>query len=87
MKQTEIIKRIFVILMIMSVLLMTGCKTDISRDYTNESPEDFDKRMEWWRDAGFGMFIHWGAYAVPAGIYQGEEIPGIGEWIMNNAED
>jgi alpha-L-fucosidase len=24
-------------------------------------------RMEWWRDARFGMFIHWGLYAIPAG--------------------
>ena len=26
-----------------------------------------DDRMQWWRDARFGMFIHWGIYAVPAG--------------------
>ena len=25
------------------------------------------KRLEWWRDARFGMFIHWGLYAVPEG--------------------
>jgi alpha-L-fucosidase len=24
-------------------------------------------RMDWWREAKFGMFIHWGVYAVPAG--------------------
>jgi alpha-L-fucosidase len=27
-----------------------------------------DERMEWWREARFGMFIHWGVYAVPAGV-------------------
>jgi len=42
--------------------------------------------MAWWREARFGMFIHWGIYSVPAGIYQGKEIPEIGEWIMNNAK-
>jgi alpha-L-fucosidase len=26
-----------------------------------------DERMAWWRDARFGMFIHWGLYAIPAG--------------------
>lgn len=52
----------------------------------NESEEDFDERMEWWRDAKFGMFIHWGPYAVPAGEYQGKEIEGVGEWIMNSAQ-
>jgi len=32
------------------------------------------------------MFIHWGIYSVPAGKYNGEEIKGIGEWIMNTAK-
>src|SRR5205085_2792528 len=50
-----------------------------------ESPAARDARMAWWRDARFGMFIHWGAYAVAAGTYKGERIPGIGEWIMSRA--
>ncbi len=44
-----------------------------------------EARMHWWRDARFGMFIHWGLYAVPAGEWQGKEVKSIGEWIMNNA--
>ncbi len=40
---------------------------------------------KWWREARFGMFIHWGIYAVPAGVWKGREIPGIGEWIMHRA--
>ncbi len=44
-----------------------------------------DLRIKWWQEARFGMFIHWGLYAVPAGVWQGKEIPGIGEWIMNRA--
>ncbi|HZY82017.1 MAG TPA: alpha-L-fucosidase [Cyclobacteriaceae bacterium] len=51
-----------------------------------ESKADRDKRMAWWRDAGFGMFIHWGAYAVPAGQYQGKDVKGLGEWIMEDAK-
>lgn len=45
-----------------------------------------DERMAWWREARFGMFIHWGLYAVPAGTYKGERVNGIGEWIMNNGK-
>ncbi len=30
------------------------------------------------------MFIHWGLYAVPAGLYNGKETDQIGEWIMFN---
>ena len=44
-----------------------------------------DPRLDWWRDAKFGMFIHWGLYAVPAGTWKGEKIRGIGEWIMLRA--
>jgi alpha-L-fucosidase len=42
--------------------------------------------MDWWKDAKFGMFIHWGVYSVPAGIYKGKKVEGIGEWIMNTAK-
>src|SRR5512137_1378621 len=41
-----------------------------------------DPRLNWWREARFGMFIHWGLYAVPAGVWKGKQVPGIGEWIM-----
>lgn len=44
-----------------------------------------DRRLDWWREARFGMFIHWGLYALPAGEWQGQRIPGIGEWIMKHA--
>ena len=51
-----------------------------------ETPEQRDARMQWWREARFGMFIHWGLYAVPAGTWKGQQIGGIGEWIMNSAK-
>jgi len=52
----------------------------------NETPEQRDARMSWWREAKFGMFIHWGVYSVPAGFYQGKPVGGIGEWIMNRGK-
>lgn len=43
-----------------------------------------EQRMEWWRAARFGMFIHWGVYSVPAGTYDGhQQARGGAEWIMN----
>src|SRR5512140_3194229 len=45
-----------------------------------------EKRIQWWRQARFGLFIHWGLYAVPAGEWKGQPIAGIGEWIMNRAK-
>lgn len=44
-----------------------------------------DARLQWWRDARFGMFIHWGLYAIPAGKWNGQPVEGIGEWIMLRA--
>jgi len=43
-----------------------------------------DARMKWWREARFGMFIHWGLYAQPAGQWKGARQAGIGEWIMHD---
>jgi alpha-L-fucosidase len=54
--------------------------------YANETPAQRDARMKWWREARFGMFIHWGVYSVPAGTYKGKQIAGIGEWIMNRGK-
>ena len=51
-----------------------------------ETPAQRDARMKWWREARFGMFIHWGVYSVPAGTYHGKQIDGIGEWIMNRGK-
>ena len=51
-----------------------------------ETKAQLDARMKWWREARFGMFIHWGVYSVPAGTWEGKQIPGIGEWIMNRAK-
>src|SRR4051812_45526219 len=45
-----------------------------------------DARMKWWREARFGMFIHWGVSSVPAGTWNGKQIAGIGEWIMNRGK-
>lgn len=39
-----------------------------------ETPDEHNHRMAWWREARFGMFIHWGVYSIPAK----------GEWYMNN---
>jgi alpha-L-fucosidase len=50
-----------------------------------ETAAQKNARMAWWREARFGMFIHWGLYSIPAGSWHGKQIPGIGEWIMNNA--
>ena len=45
-----------------------------------------EERMEWWTEARFGMFIHWGIYSVPAGFYKGVAQTNSAEWIMNKGK-
>ncbi len=77
---------------LLATILAVGCDQSgdsfagISLSKKDPAPLTDDQRMEWWRDARFGMFIHWGLYAVPAGTYNGQRIPGIGEWIMNKGQ-
>ena len=45
-----------------------------------------EKRLEWFREAKYGLFIHWGLYAIPAGEWKGKRSLGLGEWIMNRSQ-
>lgn len=51
---------------------------------TNSGSKQNDPKMQWWREAKFGMFIHWGLYAVPSGKW-GEKTT-YGEWLMHTAK-
>ncbi len=66
-------------------VLIGGCGQNVRLGRAENKPLTDDERMAWWRDGRFGMFIHWGVYAVPAGTYKGKRIHGTGEWIMNTA--
>lgn len=52
------------------------------------APQPSDQeRLQWWHEAKFGMFIHWGVYALWAGNYHGhEQARGGAEWIMNRCK-
>jgi hypothetical protein len=60
--------------------LNSTSKTALSEDKIKE------RRLKWFREARFGMMIHWGLYSVPEGEWKGKPIPGLGEWIMNRAK-
>ncbi|VGO12326.1 hypothetical protein PDESU_00878 [Pontiella desulfatans] len=55
-----------------------------------ESEDAYHARMQWWDDARFGLFIHWGLYAVAGGEWQGvdhgkEHGKASAEWVMLQA--
>lgn len=48
---------------------------------------DYENRMAWWKDARFGLFISWGLYSIPAGVWKGETArKDYAEWVMHNFE-
>ncbi len=60
-----------------------------SKNPDGETDGERVQRIQWWRDARFGQFIHWGAYSHLAGSYGGDtlqvndrRVSGYGEWIM-----
>jgi len=72
-------KKRIVLLILTALLFQTS--------FAQESKEARDQRMKWWREARFGLFIHWGPYAVWGGVYHGnEQKRGGAEWIMNRCK-
>ena len=59
-----------------------------SRDREGASSDSTqaDTRLNWWREARFGMFIHWGLYSAAAGEWDGKPSSGAGEWLMNDLQ-
>jgi len=71
-----------IVLIIISLLIVVS--NIFSQTYLSKPDNDKDSRMQWWRDARFGMFIHWGLYAIPAGEWNGETKHA--EWIRTTAQ-
>lgn len=83
---------------VVGLMLMAGCMTPPAPVVRHETRPDnpvlqerhetvaqHDERMAWFRDARFGMFIHWGLYAQAGGEWKGQFVPpinGCQEWIM-----
>jgi alpha-L-fucosidase len=84
-------RRVAACVLIGSMFLVTGAaQTTAPRafDGAQARPSDAarEKRLEWFRDVKYGMFIHWGLYAIPAGEWNGKRSLGLGEWIMNRSQ-
>ncbi|MCK4854673.1 MAG: alpha-L-fucosidase [Bacteroidales bacterium] len=79
------IKKFVLLLSISMVLvLIMDCSTTPKNEGEVEASSGDAERMAWWREAKFGLFIHWGVYAVPAGKYG--DNTNHGEWIMHSAK-
>lgn len=50
----------------LAVILSGSAAAKTEKKQFTETPEQKTERMQWWTDARFGMFVHWGLYALPA---------------------
>jgi alpha-L-fucosidase len=67
----------------LSFLLLLALAVPFHAADDPESPAAKERRLEWFRHDKYGLFIHWGLYAIPAGYWKGERSPGIGEWVQH----
>ena len=68
------------------ILLFSQLTIMAQVNYLNESKEDYNQRMQWFTDAKYGMFIHFGLYSQLGGVWNGKEIDGYAEWIQAGAD-
>lgn len=70
---------------LLAALLVTGTPSmaaEATKSLAVEAAEENAKRIAWWKEARFGMFVHWGIYSVTGGQYRGQELPNSAEWMM-----
>ena len=72
--------------LIIPILVMNVSITFSQTNYLNETSEDYTNRMQWFTDAKYGMFIHFGLYSQLGGVWEGKEIKRYAEWIQANAD-
>jgi len=66
-------------------MLITPLWAQEDKSMEKETAQQRDARMAWWRQARFGMFVHWGLYSGLAGTWKDKAVGTRGgmEWIQN----
>jgi alpha-L-fucosidase len=69
---------------VLSVSMMIAFSPVLLSPVRGETTDQRDARMQWWRQARFGMFVHWGLYSGLAGTWEGKPVGKRGgmEWIQ-----
>ena len=69
---------------LLAICILITCNAFAQIKPTDQTKKSSD--IQWFTDAKFGLFVHWGLYAIPAGYWDGKAIPGPSEWIMYNGK-
>ncbi|SDQ32444.1 alpha-L-fucosidase [Pseudoxanthomonas sp. CF125] len=83
MKPSQLLHFALAALMPVAVLTSSAAFAQTRAHAPVETAEQKAERLQWWTDARFGMFIHWGLFTVPAGEWK--EKDSYAEWIMDDA--
>jgi alpha-L-fucosidase len=72
--------------LIVGLLITSAALPDVRADDAKQAERD--ERMQWWREARFGMFVHWGLYSGLAGTWEGKPVGTRGgmEWIQQRVK-
>lgn len=57
------------------LILLTLLAATLTASASAQDRPDRDTRVAWWREARFGMFVHWGLYSGLAGTWDGKPVP------------
>lgn len=69
---------------LIAISTILGCATEKSE--SQATLQSNQSAIEKWQAMRFGMFIHFGAYADLAGVWQGKQIEKLGEQIQRHAD-
>lgn len=71
---------------ITACLLLATASLVPAEELGKESLAEYNKRMDWFVNAPYGMFIHFGLYSTLGGEWKGEKIGWYAEWIQASAD-
>lgn len=75
-----------ILLISLSFLILFSCSHQNKQESVTPDKTGKEDPLAWYRNAKFGMFIHWGLFSLPAGEWKGKKYYGISEWLMFRAQ-
>ncbi|MGC4035199.1 MAG: alpha-L-fucosidase [Chitinophagaceae bacterium] len=77
------VKKLFIVVCFLIAGLLLNAQSKRNSFLTKTAAAADSSSIEWFRNAKFGLFVHWGLYSHLGGEWRGKKIYGSGEWIMN----
>ena len=86
MKKTSFLRTIILVTLICTLLSCNYTQNNKALVVKNTQEKLNSGALKEWQQMKFGLFIHWGVYAIPAGVWKGKQVEKLGEQIMRHAD-